>query len=237
MPGSCAQRTSLRGASVTGSPDACEDVGRMALGSVDVSDGGSKSPSRPPRQCLVLVSGGIDSAACVRFYQRQQFAVRGLHITYGQPAAHQEATAARAVRDHYGIPLAHLRVLGAGLKPAGQILGRNAFLLFTALSELGACSAMIALGVHSGTPYYDCTARFISAVQTIVDGQCDGRIRVAAPFLEWTKRQIWDYCVEQQVPIERTYSCEKGQVRPCGVCLSCRDREDLLACQKLHNTA
>ena len=92
------------------------------------------------------------------------------------------------------------------------------------------------LGSIPGLPYYDCTANFISAVQTIVDGQCDGRIRVAAPFLTWTKRQIWDYSVNQQVPIELTYSCEKGQVQACGSCLSCRDREELLACQKLHTS-
>ena len=68
-----------------------------------------------------------------------------------------------------------------------KFLGRNAFLLFAALTEIEAFSAILLLGVHSGTPDYDCSSNFISAIQSIIDGQCDGRIRVVAPFLEWTE--------------------------------------------------
>ena len=47
--------------------------------------------------CVVLLSGGMDSAACVDFFKRQRIPVRGLHITYGQPAGQQEAPAAKAI--------------------------------------------------------------------------------------------------------------------------------------------
>ena len=191
-----------------------------------------ENPLTPPPQsdCVVLLSGGLDSAACVDFYQQQQFAVSGLHVAYGQPAARHEAAAARAVADHYGISLALIRLVGARPKSATEFLGRNALLIFTALMEIDACSAILALGIHAGTPYYDCSSGFLSAIQTIVDGQCYGRIRVAAPFLEWTKREIWAYCLERRVPLELTYSCERGLNQPCGACLSCRDLEALCAC-------
>lgn len=185
--------------------------------------------------CVVLVSGGIDSAACIDFYQRQGFAVRGLHMTYGQPAARQETTAATAIAHHYRIPLTLVRLTGGRPKSDGELLGRNALLLFTALMEIEALSAILVLGIHSGTLYYDCSSSFIATVQSIVDGQCDGRIRVAAPFLEWTKKEIWDYCLIHQVPIDLTYSCERGLDHPCGICLSCRDLEALRVCEKLDN--
>jgi 7-cyano-7-deazaguanine synthase len=177
--------------------------------------------------CVVLLSGGIDSAACVDFYQRQQFLIQGLHVTYGQPAAKQESAAASAIADYYRIPLTQICMIGARPKSETEFLGRNALLLFTALLELKARSAIVVLGVHSGTPYYDCSSSFLSTVQVIVDGQCDGRIRIAAPFLEWTKKQIWSYCMEHRVPLELTYSCERGLERPCGICLTCRDLETL----------
>ena len=194
------------------------------------------NPTRP-HHCLVLVSGGVDSAACVDFYLRQQFTVGGLHVTYGQPSARQEITAAHALATHFAIPLTHITLTGAVAKPDGQVLGRNAFLLFTALGELDVNAGVIALGVHAGTPYYDCSANFMASVQTVVDGQCNGSVQVAAPFLDWTKRQIWDYCVEKEVPIELTYSCERGQHQPCGGCLSCRDLENLVADQNVHGSA
>jgi len=120
-------------------------------------------------------------------------------------------------------------MVGARPKTETEFLGRNSLLLFTALLELDAQAAIVVLGVHSGTPYYDCSSSFLSSVQVIVDGQCSGRVRVAAPFLDWTKKQIWHYCVEHQVPLELTYSCERGVDRPCGVCLTCRDLEAIRA--------
>ncbi|OFV99878.1 MAG: hypothetical protein A3H28_06925 [Acidobacteria bacterium RIFCSPLOWO2_02_FULL_61_28] len=172
----------------------------------------STPTSFPGYHCVVLVSGGVDSAACVDFYQRERLAVSGIHLIYGQPAARQEAAAATSVAHHYGIPLSHVQLVGARPKSDGELLGRNALFLFTALMELEARSAILALGIHSGTPYYDCSPNFLSTIQAIVDGQCDGRIRVAAPFLEWTKKEIWDYCLQHRVPIELTYSCERGLV-------------------------
>lgn len=187
--------------------------------------------------CIVLLSGGVDSAACIDFCQRQGFEVSGLHITYGQPAADCEADAATAIAQHYKIPLSIVRLVGGRTKPEGEILGRNAFLLFTALTEIKAFCSILALGIHSGTPYYDCSSNFILALQSIIDGQCDGRIRIVAPFIEWTKKEIWDYCIEHKVPIGLTYSCERGLDYPCGVCLSCRDLEELRVYKKHNNPA
>lgn len=177
--------------------------------------------------CIILVSGGLDSAACIDFYKRQGLTVSGLHISYEQPAAKQEVIAATTIAQHYKIPLTFVRLAGGRPKSDGEISGRNALLVFTALMEIEAFSAILALGIHSGTPYYDCSSNFLAAAQTIVDGQCDGRIRIVAPFIEWTKKEIWDYCIEHRVPVDLTYSCERGLDHPCGTCLSCRDMEAL----------
>ena len=182
-----------------------------------------------PSQCIVLLSGGIDSAACLQFFHTEGLRVRGLHVSHGQPALRQEAIASRSIAAYFRIPFSRVRLAGVKRKAAGEIGGRNALLVATALGELDGGATMVALGIHAGTPYYDCSARFMSTIQLLVDGYCDGRVRVVAPFLDWSKRAVWDFCIERRVPINLTYSCEQGLVQPCGGCQSCGDLETLIA--------
>ncbi len=97
----------------------------------------------------VLLSGGIDSTACVGFYLEQGFVAKGLFIDYGQLAVERERSAARAIAKHYRIPLSCLRWLGLQKKDAGFIQARNAFLLIGALMELTNDTRLLAIGIHS----------------------------------------------------------------------------------------
>lgn len=177
----------------------------------------------------VLLSGGIDSSACVAFYLEQGFSVNGIFVDYGQIAAPREIEAARAIARHYNIPFSRLTWSGLHKKKAGFIRGRNAFLLVAALMELPEDAGILALGIHLGTEYLDCTPPFVRNMQSIFDTYTGGMIQIGAPFLEWTKSDIWMYCKSQGVPLEITYSCERGTDQPCGICLSCRDLEVLRA--------
>ena len=108
--------------------------------------------------------------------------------------------------------------------------GRNAFFLHAALMAFKYTTGIIAIGVHSDTPYYDCSEQFIRDMQLSFDLYTDGRVGIGAPFLHWNKRDIWEYCHSKKVPIQLTYSCELGRDQPCGQCLSCKDLEALHAC-------
>jgi len=184
---------------------------------------------RPKSSVEVLVSGGIDSAALLAFYLRQRFDVRPLFVDFGQPAAKQELRAARAVCRHYGVRLSIMTVRSRVAFSIGEIPGRNAFLVFAAVLVFGTKAGIIAIGIHEGPPYYDCTEGFVKSIQTVVDGYAVGRIKVAAPFVKWGKQTIWEFCKKARVPVESTYSCEQGGDHPCGKCLSCKDREALYA--------
>ena len=111
----------------------------------------------------------------------------------------------------------------------GEILGRNAFLIFAAVLVSRLKPQIIALGIHEGSSYYDCSEGFLGDIQTLVNGYTAGRIRIAAPFLKWDKPTIWEFCKMIGVPVDSTYSCERGGVPPCGSCLSCKDRGALFA--------
>lgn len=185
-------------------------------------EGSAEGTDRP--SVLVLLSGGVDSAACAAFYRSQRYAVSALFVEYGQAALQQERLASRRVAKSAGIPLARVGISGLGPFGKGYIPARNALLLTAALSGWKARKGMIALGIHAGTAYADCSQGFVDAMQRLFDVYTDGRARLSCPFLTWTKPKIWAYCREVGVPLDITYSCERGGERPCGRCLSCKDR-------------
>src|SRR5258708_1026303 len=134
------------------------------------------------KSVCVLVSGGLDSAACVDLYVQGGFGVCGLFIDYGQAARVQEGRSARRVAQHFGIDLPSVRLYGGRSHSDGLVIGRNAFLLFTALMESEEAFDLLATGVHAGTQYYDCSGSFLHSMQVIFDGYTGGQIRIGAPF-------------------------------------------------------
>jgi 7-cyano-7-deazaguanine synthase len=154
--------------------------------------------------------------------------VRALFVDYGQRARTRESAAACEVARKLGIGLATAKVRGVRV-PEGAILGRNALLLDLALVSFEGKSGIVALGVHAGTDYPDCSPAFISKMREVYDLYTAGSVRIDAPFLNWSKRDIYDFALARDVPVGNTYSCEAGRKQPCGSCKSCKDIEALHA--------
>ncbi len=175
----------------------------------------------------VLLSGGVDSTTLLALCAGQDSDdIRALFIDYGQAAAAQERAAARAAAKAYGAALREASV-HIGPIPSGEISGRNALLVHVALSMVGTEPGSLLLGIHAGTGYRDCTPAFVQAMQISLDAHRDGALQLAAPFVEWSKAEVYAYAQSLGVAFETTYSCEAGSVPPCGRCASCRDREAL----------
>lgn len=176
-------------------------------------------------QCAtVLISGGVDSAACAHHLINRGHSVTGVFIDYGQAAAKQERAAATAVAGYLDVEIKHISVSGSDGFGTGELVGRNAFFVFAALFLARTVSGLLAMGLHSGTPYYDCSPEFVDRIRRLVAEHTDGRVVVFAPFIEWTKQDVYDYFIASGIPVEITYSCEAGTEPTCGMCASCRDR-------------
>jgi 7-cyano-7-deazaguanine synthase len=179
------------------------------------------------RHATVLMSGGIDSAACAAFLINQGLKVSAVFVDHGQAAANFERIAVRSLAAILKIEVQELALTGAAPFGSGELVGRNAFLVFSAIFATRARSSRIALGLHAGTQYYDCSPAFIETINRAVAEHTDNVVQVVAPFLEWTKRDVYDYFVQVGLPIELTYSCESGGMPTCGSCASCQDRKAL----------
>ncbi|MGE3108820.1 MAG: 7-cyano-7-deazaguanine synthase [Phycisphaerales bacterium] len=183
-------------------------------------------------ELLVLLSGGIDSSALVCLYRKLRRPFATMFIDYGQAGATREQAAARVISEHYGVLLMERQLLTAGVKSDGEVPMRNAMLLSIACMERPETIWGIAIGIHSGTPYADCSPEFASAAQTLATFQTHP-VRILAPFARWTKSDILAFCLSEGVPTHLTYSCEWGAASPCGKCLSCLDRKDIDAASKV----
>lgn len=180
-----------------------------------------------PIDATILMSGGIDSTACAHFLKKRGSTVHGVFFDYCQVAARYERSAALSVAKHLSIPISVYRVAGSDSFSDGEHSGRNAFLIFAALFLSRCKSGLLAIGIHAGTPYFDCSEPFHEMMRRIVADHTDGRVSLVAPFLHWSKRDVFHYFVSAGLPLNLTYSCEAGTEPVCGSCASCRDRRAL----------
>jgi 7-cyano-7-deazaguanine synthase len=181
-------------------------------------------------RATVLFSGGIDSTSCIHLFKERGYEVYGVFVDFGQAAANCESESVGRLSTRLCIPVTRLEASSPTAFGAGELVGRNAFLIFSALL-LGSChDGLLAIGIHAGTGYYDCSPAFLSRAEPLVQECSNGRVSLVAPFIEWSKDDVYSFFIASQLPLNETYSCEAGTVPPCGECASCRDRVRLYAC-------
>lgn len=206
---------------------------------------------------VVLLSGGLDSATCAAQAIADGYRVIALSIDYGQ-RHQKELLAAEAIAqalgitDHRSITVDLAQWGGSSLTdramnlptegikaneiPSTYVPGRNTVFIAIALSLAEAQQASaIYLGInavdYSGYP--DCRPEYLAAFQTLATlsskaGLEGNAPKLVAPLVMDTKADIVRRALRLGVPIEKTWSCYKGEATPCGVCDSCRIRDEAL---------
>jgi 7-cyano-7-deazaguanine synthase len=175
-------------------------------------------------EATVLLSGGIDSACCVHLLRRNGYAVRGVYVDFGQPAVQMELASVAALARRLDVSVSTISARADLQFGVGELVGRNAFLIFSALL-FGKCrSGLLTLGVHSGTNYFDCSPAFFERMDPLVRECTDGKVALSIPFLHWSKDEVYSFFATSGIPLDETYSCEAGSPIACGECASCRDR-------------
>ncbi len=187
-------------------------------------------------RCVVLLSGGLDSATCLLIARAEGFDVLALSFDYGQRHA-VELERARAlasryeVRDHRvsridlpepgasALTDASREVpknrLGAEPIPATYVPARNTLFLAHALAWAEAAEAReIFIGAnaldYSGYP--DCRPEFLAAFETMANlgtraGASGETFRIRAPLLRMTKAQIITRAAALGLDFSLTTSC------------------------------
>ncbi|MFI8719479.1 7-cyano-7-deazaguanine synthase QueC [Stenotrophomonas sp. NPDC077464] len=204
------------------------------------------------KNAVVLLSGGMDSAAVVAMAREQGFAVHALSVRYGQRHT-SELDAAAAVAKALGVA-AHktvnvdLRSIGGSALtddidvpeaggegiPVTYVPARNTIMLSVALGwaeVLGANDIFCGVNAVDYSGYPDCRPEFISAFQTLANlatkaGVEGAGIQVHAPLQFLSKADIVREGVRLGVDFGLTVSCYNADDTgaACGHCDACRLR-------------
>jgi len=208
-------------------------------------------------KAVVLLSGGLDSATVAAIAKTDGYEVIALSFRYGQ-RHERELTAASRIAEILEISQHHIVDINLGswggssltdssmtlptdgidpdIIPSTYVPGRNTVFIAIALSLAEAQKASsIYLGInavdYSGYP--DCRPEYLQNYQNLIAlsskvGIEGNSIQLIAPLLRNSKIDIVKQAIALGVPIKETWSCYQGDSEPCGVCDSCRLRDEAL---------
>jgi 7-cyano-7-deazaguanine synthase len=216
-------------------------------------------PLRGP--ACVLLSGGMDSTACLHWALSKHKEVRALGFDYGQPHRDAELTVAGALARKHSVPFEivvladtmHAGLLAGVPKHAlpaqaihrAFVPGRNLIFLSIALGRIcqwwplveeldiviGACA-------EDAAGFPDCSQDFLKAAQKALSAAVARQIHVASPYSKMTKGQML-HDVGLRFPsgiedIQASWSCYAGK-GPCGECTACVLRSRALSAAGLED--
>ncbi|MBV6809831.1 7-cyano-7-deazaguanine synthase QueC [Xanthomonas campestris pv. pennamericanum] len=204
------------------------------------------------KKAVVLLSGGMDSAAVIALAQEQGFAVYALSVRYGQRHTSELDAAARiaaaqgvvahkvvdvdlrsiggsALTDDIDVPDAG----GDGI-PVTYVPARNTIMLSLALGwaeVVGANDLFCGVNAVDYSGYPDCRPEFVRAFEVLANlatkaGVEGAGLRVHAPLQFLSKADIVREGVRLGVDFGLTVSCYRADAdgRACGHCDACRLR-------------
>lgn len=211
------------------------------------------NPASSDKPCVVLLSGGLDSATVLAYARANGFAPYTLSFDYGQRqtaelVAAERVAASLGALEHRTFRLDLSQFGGSALTdtsidvpeeptqgiPVTYVPARNTVFLSMALAwaeVLGANDVFIGVNAVDYSGYPDCRGEFIDAFEIManlstkaaVEGQ---KLTVHTPLLKLTKAEIIGMGVEYGVDYGITVSCYQPTSAglACGRCDSCRLR-------------
>ncbi len=188
---------------------------------------------------VTLVSGGLDSAVMSVMAKKDGIEQHPLFVDYGQRARDQEWRAClRVFREHRlpkpvradaagfgalvpsGLTSTRLDVVGKAFLPGRNLL----FLLLGAAYAVRVKARGVAIGLldESQRLFEDQSTDFITRAQSVLRTGTDSSVVITAPLINLSKTQV--IALAKKYNVSGTYSCHSGGKKPCGRCLSCRER-------------
>jgi 7-cyano-7-deazaguanine synthase len=202
---------------------------------------------------IILLSGGLDSAVTLYLARKRGYKLTALLFDYNQRHKKELDCAKKLValnkipyfvekidlswvkssltNKKIKVPLK--RSLNSKDIPITYVAGRNIIFLsyaFSLAESLKAKSIFIGAHVQDYSGYPDCRPEFLWQFNQAVNlGMKDNQIKIVAPLIDKSKKEIIETGLELKVPFKFTWSCYNGTLKPCLKCDSCRFRINAFA--------
>ena len=105
---------------------------------------------------------------------------------------------------------------------------RNTVFTSIALSyaeSIGAEIIIVGWNNEEGLTFPDNSEEFLNEFNELIKVGSPDKIRIEAPAIDLNKEEIVELGIKVGAPMELSYSCYKGDDKPCGVCESCVRRK------------
>ena len=199
-----------------------------------------------PDKAIVVCSGGLDSTAITGFVNKEHQEMKLVHFSYGCKAEKKELEAIKKIANFYNCEYEILKIdytkfkgdctLFKGEKISSGIEGveyaldwvyaRNLVMLSisTAYAEANGFG-YIYLGnnLEESGAYPDNEEQFIIDFNELLWGAVNNgyKIEVKSPLGGLMKKEIVDFGLKHNSPIEMSWSCYNNEEKHCGVCGPC----------------
>tara|TARA_R110002012_G_scaffold79967_2_gene203088 strand:- start:3743 stop:4384 length:642 start_codon:yes stop_codon:yes gene_type:complete len=177
----------------------------------------------------VLLSGGLDSTACLIGALERWESVDAIGFDYGQPHR-SELAAARKIAGALGVPfqVAFLELSGGLLDGgveggAAVVPGRNEAFLRAAKAASPRCGGLVVGSTAEDQEVFaDCRPEFFDRMRDDLD------FPIWTPLIELRKSDVWSM-VPQEIR-RQTRSCYRSTEVACGSCGACQVRALAVPC-------
>lgn len=203
---------------------------------------------------VLILSGGVDSTTLLYRMLHDGYEVDALTFNYAQRHK-KEIDCARAIAKklhirHHVVDLSSLAsLLGDSALLGGKevpschyteeaakktvVPNRNMIMLSVAAGYAEAHEipeVFYAAHKNDSTIYPDCRPEFVQALRPAIRlATAWHPVELQAPFVAMSKAEIVRMGLALQVPYELTWSCYRGEERPCRTCPTCVEREEAFA--------
>ncbi len=196
-------------------------------------------------KCVVVFSGGPDSASVAYWAKDRGFEVNLITFDYGQIAKieieHAKRIALEMEVAHKVVDLSSLEgiysgvtsLVDTGIQMTGEFsdpiivpFRNGVFLAVTVAYAASVGADTILYGAHGSDEenYPDCRREFYKAFEAAARLGTETQITIDAPFSGMTKAEMLGRGVELGVPFHLTWSCYRNGPLHCGACESCNNR-------------
>jgi 7-cyano-7-deazaguanine synthase len=201
--------------------------------------------NEPLTRVLVLLSGGIDSAATLYLMKQETDDIYSMNIVYTQTydseaEASKRLAAAARVREHLTIFLPFFKDIEKRYRPApsseispAYVPARNIVFYGVAsayVETLGAGRIVFGSNADDASDFPDARPEFIQLMNELVRigtrvGREGTEIKIVNPLIDYSKTDVLKLAMQLKVPLELTWSCYEDAPIPCGKCRGCLARK------------
>lgn len=200
---------------------------------------------------VLILSGGVDSTTLLYEMQSKGYNVHALTFNYAQRHK-KEVECARKIAGLLNIPhkVVDLTCISGLLGDSALLGGKDVpkchYTEEAARQTIVPNRNMIMLSIAAGYAeareipeifyaahrndsaiYPDCRAEFVDAMSPAIRlATAWHPVDLRAPFINMTKAEIVKLGIKLSVPYELTWSCYRGEERPCRSCPTCIEREE-----------